>query len=178
MTNKKGNILAILLIVGGLFLLMFMGLLLIIGSSVLNFVADTVVPELSGIGMVGGSNVTQAVDITVTPVDTLIQNFTGVAGLVYVFGIIGIFGIAFGFRSSGEKWLIGLFIAMVLILVISSIFISNIYEEFQTGTDDVASRLKEHKLLSYMLLYSPMIISLVSFIAGIILFGGNQEGLG
>ena len=178
MTNKKGNILAILLIVGGLFLLMFMGLLLIIGSSVLNFVADTVVPELSGIGMVGGSNVTQAVDITVTPVDTLIQNFTWVAGLVYVFGIIGIFGIAFGFRSSGEKWLIGLFIAMVLILVISSIFISNIYEEFQTGTDDVASRLNEHKLLSYMLLYSPMIISLVSFIAGIILFGGNQEGLG
>lgn len=178
MTNKKGNILAIMLIIGSLFLLMFMGLLLIIGSSILNFVADTVVPELTGIGMVGGSNVTEAVDITITPVNTVIQNFQWVAGLMYIFGIIGIFGIAYGFRSSGEKWLIGLFIAMVLILVISSIFVSNIYEEFQDGSDDLAMRLKEHALLSYMLLYSPVIISLVAFLAGIILFGGNQEGLG
>ena len=175
--NKKGNLLVMILIVGGLFLLMFLGLLLVIGSSILNFVADTVVPELTGIGMVGGANFTQAVDITITPVDSFIQNMTWIAGIIYIFGIMAVLGISFAFRNTGEKWLIGLFVAMVLILVIASIFISNIYEEFYNGDDEISTRLKEHTLLSFMLLYSPAIISLIAFLSGIILFSGVQEGI-
>lgn len=176
MINKKANIFIIIIIIGALFLLMFVGLALAIGSSVTNYVADIIVPELKDLGMVGGSNVTQAVDLTVTPVDSFVQNFTWIAGLIYVFGIIGIFGVAFAFKNTGEKWLIGLYVAMVLILVISSIFMSNIYEEFYTGTDDVATRLQEHALLSWLLLYSPMVMSLIAFLVGIILFSGSQEG--
>lgn len=175
-TNKKGNIFVILIIIGALFLLMFVGLVLVIGSSVINFVFDIVVPELKDIGMVEGTNMTKIVEITIDPVDSFVQNFKWVAGIIYIFGIMGIFGVAFVFRSSGDKWLIGLFFALVLILVIASIFVSNIYEEFYTGTDEVSTRLQEHILLSWLLLYSPAVMSLVAFLAGIVLFGGSQEG--
>jgi len=151
---------------------------MVIGSSTINWVMDTVVPELSGIGTIGDVeiNVTEITEIAIDPVNTVIQNFTWVTGVLYLFGILGVFGLAFVFRGSRDKWLIGLFFAMVVILVIACIFISNIYEEFYNGTDTLATIMKEHVLLSYLILYSPEIMSLIAFIAGIILFSGDSEG--
>lgn len=174
--NKKGNIIAILFIVGALFLLLFLGFMMAIGSSVINLVMDTAVPELTSLGVVGDFNASHAVEATITPVNTVIQNFTWLAGVVYIFGMIGVFGLAFTFRETGDKWLMGFFVALVLILVIGCIIMSNIYEEFYSGTDDIALRLKEHTLLSFMILYSPAIMGLIAFLSGIILFSGDSGG--
>jgi uncharacterized membrane protein YfcA len=90
--------------------------------------------------------------------------------VVYVFGILALFGLAFAYRFTNQKWLIPLFIMLMIIVVIICIFISNIYEEFYTGTDDVSTRLQEQSGLSYLILYSPMIMTVIGFIAGAILF--------
>jgi len=176
MKNKKGNVIAVILIIGALFLLMFIGLGMVIGSSVINWVFDEAVPELSGLGMVGPSNFSQYSDMTIVPLNTFVQNMTWLTGVLYVFGIIGVLGLAFAFRSSGNRWVIGLFVGLVLILVIASIFISNIYEDFYDDGGDLGDRLAEHTLLSYLILYSPFIMSMIAFIAGIILFSGAGEG--
>jgi hypothetical protein len=175
--NKNGNVMAILLIVGGLFVLVMVGIIAAFGSATINWVMDETVPVLSELGMVGDVNMTHTIDVAVQPVNILIQNFTWASGVIYIFGLIGIFGLAFAFKSTGDKWLIGLFVSLVIILMIGCIIMSNIYEDVFRGTDPLALILQEHLILSYLILYSPAIMAIVSFIAGIVLFSGPSEGL-
>ena len=176
--NKKGSFMGIMLVVGGLFLIVMFGIILAIGSSTINWVMDETVPELETLGQVGDINTTQIIGATITPVNTVIQNFTWVAGLLYIFGIIGVFGLALTFRATGDKWLIGLYFGVVLILVIGCMLMSNIYEDVYNSGGDFGDILAEHTLLSFLIIYSPGIMVLIAFIAGIILFSGPSEGLG
>jgi len=175
--NKKGSMLGILLVVAGLFLIVMFGIMLAIGSSTINWVLDETVPELEALGQIGDFNSTQAIDATIDPVNTVIQSFTWISGLLYVFGIFGIFGLALTFRQTGDRWLIGLYFAVVLILVIGCMIMSNIYEDIWSGGDTFASIMSEHILLSYLIIYSPGIMALIAFIAGIILFSGPGGGV-
>ena len=176
MKGKNGSVFGVVLIVGALFLLMLAGVILVFGSAVLNLVMDEVVPELQGLGTIENANLSQAVEYSIVPVNNVIQSFTWMAGVIYIFGILAVFGLAFAFRYTSSKWMLSLFLAAALILILGSLFVSNIYEEFHNGTDDIASHLQEHVLLSFLLIHSPMIMSMVVFIAGIILFGGDSGG--
>jgi len=55
---------------------------------------------------------------------------------------------------------------------------SNIYEDVYRGTDEFALILKEHVALSWLILYSPGIFSIIGFMAGIIMFSGDNQGGG
>jgi len=173
--NKKGGMMGILLVVGGLFFLVMFGLMLAIGSSTINWIMDETVPELNNLGEVGTWNSTDTIRMTILPVNTFIQNFTWVSGVLYIFGMIAIFGMAFAFRGTSDKWLIALFFSLILILIIGCIFMSNIYENIYSTDDDFGSIVKEHVILSYLVMYSPGIMSLIAFIAGIILFSGPSK---
>lgn len=171
--SKKGNIGRVIFIGAVLFILLLIGIFLVFGAIVIDWVADVTVPELSNLGVVGSSNLTEISQYTVTPINSIIQSFTWMGGIFYVLGLVACLGLAFAFRFTGNKWLITLFICIMFLLVIAAIFISNIYEEFYSGTDDVATRLQEHSLLSWMILYSPVIMSILGFICGIIMFTGE-----
>jgi len=175
MVNKRGNVMVILLVIGALFLLVMMGIMMVIGSATLNYVMDTAMPELDTLGQVGDVNTTFVIDVAVDPVNTFIQNFTWMAGVLYILGLVGVFGLAFAFKSSGDKWLIGLYFALSFILIIGCIFMSNIYEDIQSGNDELALIIQEHVMLSFLVIYSPAIMSIIVFIAGIILFSGAGE---
>ena len=83
---------------------------------------------------------------------------------------------AMGFKNSPNKWLIGFYFLLMIMLIMGSILISNMYEEFYDSNDDLSTRLKEHTILSFMILYSPGIFTIIGFITGIILFSGiNRE---
>lgn len=175
MNNKRGQVWGILLVAGAILLLLFLGILFAIGGATTSYVSTTILPELQGIGVVGDTNVTQSVNYTFGTLDTFIQQYTWIGGLLYMFGILAIFGLAFSFRLTHMKWLAVLWVLFTIVIVICSLFLSNIYEEFYTGTDDLATRLQAQPLLSYMILYSPGIISFISIIAGIIMFTGPTE---
>jgi len=175
MINKKGNIIGIILMVGILFIILFLGFIIAIGVMTLDFVADEVVPELKAVGVVGETNFTEITEMAIDPVDNIIQSFVWMGGLLYIISLLLCFGIAYAFRFTGSKWLITFFILCMLILVIASIFISNMYEEFYNDSGEVGTRLKEQTLLSYLILYSPLIICVVGFVCGVIMFTGNQE---
>lgn len=151
------------------------GIFLVFISGALNFVADTVVPEIQGIGTVGDTNITQVSEYAITPINTVIQNLTWLGGAIYVIMVIGLFGLAFTFRLTKMKVLMALFVGFAILMVFVSIIISNMYEDAYNDDGDFGSRLKEQTLLSYMILHSPMIFVVVIFVSGIIMFTGVGE---
>ena len=158
-----------------LFVILFAGVIMAFGSTIINWIFDEAVPEVSDLGQVGDWNATETAGMTITPLNNIVQSFTWVTGVLYVMALIGLLGIAFAFRTNPNRWLIAFYFMLVLLLVIGSIFVSNIYEDFYDDGGDVGTRLHEHTILSYMILYSPMIFTVISFIAGIVLFSGRQE---
>lgn len=180
MINKKSQagIVNIILFIGILFFLVLIGLMLAFGSMVINWVFDEAVPELSGLGLVGEANMTDIAGSTIAPVNTFVQSFTWLTGVLYFLALIGCLGLAVAFRFSGNKWLAGFFIACMIMLVMACVFISNIYEEFYDDSNDVGTRLKEHVLLSFLILESPMIFTIIGFVGGIIMFTGDPNAYG
>jgi len=173
--NKKGNIILIAFFFIALMIILFVGFMMVVGSSILNIVFDEVIPELTNLGMVGDANMTEIAEVTVVPLNNIIQNFTWLTGVLYVLMLIASIGFAFVSRTTPNRWLIAFYFMCILILVIASIFMSSIYEEFYDGDDDLALRLHEHTILSFMILFSPMILTALAFITGIIMFSGLQQ---
>ncbi len=79
MSNKKaqlGSIWGTILLVGLLVILLFVGFLFAFGSAVFDWTMDLALPEFSGLGMVGDTNFTQISDITLTPMNSIVQSIT------------------------------------------------------------------------------------------------------
>ena len=163
----------IITIVAVLFFILFIGITLAFGTIMVDWTFDEIVPELTGLGMVGSANMTSIAGSTITPINTVVQSFTWLAGVVYVMALIGCLGISFAYRFTGNKWLMGFFILCMLLVVISSIFISNIYEDFYNDGTDLGARLHELPMLSYLILYSPLVMCIIGFVSGIIMFTGE-----
>jgi len=173
MENKRGDIVSIIWIIGILFTVLFLGILIVFGGMVIDWTFDEVVPELSTLGQVGNANLTNIASMTVTPANTFVQSFTWLGGIIYALALLGCLGLAFAFRFTGNKWLAGFFIACMLLLIIACIFISNIYEEFYNDGSDVGDRLHEQVLLSWLILYSPIVMCIIGFISAVIMFTGE-----
>ena len=142
---------------------------------ILNWTFDEITPVISDLGMIGSANATAISGYTLSPINSFVQSFNWLFGLIYVLALIGVMGLSFAFRFTGNKWMGGFFIMCVLLLVITSIFISNIYQEFYQTSGDVGDRLQEQTMLSWFLLYSPAVSCVIAFICGIIMFTGEGE---
>jgi hypothetical protein len=173
--SKKGNVMNVIWIVVILFAVLLLGVLFAFGNMIINWTFDEATPTLTSLGMVGSSNLTAIGETTLNPLNSFVQAGNWLVGVVFVMALMGTIGMAFAFRFTGNKWLAGFFVMCVFLLIISSIFISNIYEEFYTGTNDVATRLHEQTMLSYLILYSPIVMCIVAFACGIIMFTGEGE---
>ena len=64
---------------------------------------------------------------------------------------------------------------LMILMTIGSIVISNIYEDIYNGDDELGSRLRDQKILSFLMLNSPVIFTAVIFISGVILFTGIND---
>jgi len=173
--NNKAQITNIIFMVAILFIVIIVGLGVVFGSMIINFVFDETVPELSTLGNVGSSNLTEVADLTIVPLNNVVQSFTWLTGVIYVLALFAMIGLAFAFRMTGDKWLISFFVACMFLLVLTSMFVSNIYEEFFNDGSEVGDLLHEHVIMSWLLLYSPAVMSVIGFICGVIMFTGENE---
>ena len=55
---------------------------------------------------------------------------------------------------------------------------SNMYQDIYTGDDDIATRLQEQTIMSFLILHSPFIMALIATIGGVIMFGMKNTGMG
>jgi len=173
--NKKGQLGAILGLV--LFILILMGgaLVLGIGTGVVTYTSRTINDVTSTLGVVdlGGdtaTNLSSISDMTIGTVNSTIQMAKWGSGFLIVFALLGVLLFAYGIKE--RPYLIGFYFLLVIILIICSIFVSNMYEAFYNGTDDIATELHSMVITSFLILYMPHIITLISFIGGIIMFSG------
>lgn len=173
--NKRGSLEGTIYLVGGLLILLFCAFLFVVGSSVLNLVMDEAVPVFDSLGMVGYTNMTQASEITLHPVNSVIQSMTWMGTVIFIFGFIAIFALAFVYRITAERWMIPLFFVLMFILVLATIFFSNMYQDLLATNDSLVDIMNEHTGLNYFILYSPLIMCIVGFLAGAIMFGGSGQ---
>ena len=117
--NKRGNVFAILLFFGLLIVVLLLGFLMVVGSSVLNWTFDEMVPELTNLGQIGDTNMTAVAQTTIVPLNTTIQSFTWLTGVLYVMLLVGVLGFSLAFRGSPPRWLMGFFLLLVCLLYTS-----------------------------------------------------------
>tara|TARA_R100000789_G_scaffold100010_1_gene108367 strand:- start:137 stop:673 length:537 start_codon:yes stop_codon:yes gene_type:complete len=174
--NKRADIMGIVVFFIILFVILFAGFIMVTGSAVMNWVFDEAVPELDTLGVIEDrTNMTEYAEYTLKPLNSFVQSFTWMTGVLYILMLVGAIAFAVMIRTNPSRWLIGFYFLVTIMLIMGSIFISNMYEEFYAGTDELATRLQEHVVLSVMILQAPVIFTVISFIVGIILFSGIQE---
>lgn len=174
--NKKGQMMfstvLIIIFVFALFVLLFIGIAMALGGVVIDWTFDETVPLLTNIGMVGSSNMSSISENVVNPLNSFVQSFTWLSGVFYVMALILILGLPIAFKITGNKWLMAFFVGCMVLFIIGSVLLSNIYEDFYDDSGGVGDRLHEYVLLSFMILQGPMIMTIIGFIGGIIIFTG------
>ena len=176
MINKKGSLEGALYIAGGLAILLIVGVIFAIGSGVLSWVFTTATPSFIGLDQnISGWNASQTSSMVLNPLNSLVSSMSWMGGVLYVIGLLAIFGLAYAFRISNQRWIVPLFFCMMILIVMASIFISNIYQDIYTGTDEMALLLQAQPVLSTMILQSPLILTICGFIAGAIMFSGAGQ---
>lgn len=173
--NKRGQMTGMLYFIGALFIVLFAGFMMSVGVAFIDWTADNTFPELENLGQAGDVNFTQIADLTIKPLNTLVQAMPGIVGVMYVMMLVGSLGMAYMFRAGSERWLLFLFFGLSLLLVIASIGISMIYEDFYDDEGEFGDKLREQSLMSFLILYSPAIMTVISMTGAIIMFTGYEE---
>jgi len=178
--NKKGQF-GIILFFLALLTILIVGFIAAIGVAIIGYTADEAIPILSDLGVVGDTNLTEIGDYTFAKVDILVNSLPWFIGLSYVLALL--FSIVFVISMSFDppKLFIGFYFALMILLIFGGIIMSNMYQDIYEGQDEIGTRLQEQPLISYMILWSPWILTLVSIIAGIFFFvktGAEGGGFG
>lgn len=166
---------------GLIWVVVFMALIIIvslfvaIGTGVLTFVSGEVTDTMTSLGMVDTSNMSEYSEWTFGNLDRTIQMLKWGSGIAIIFSILGVLIMASVIKMNPHGFLIGFYVLLMLVLVIVGIFVSNIYEEFRDGGDEIAAELRTMPLTSFLIIYYPQLIAVIGFIGGIIIFSGVGE---
>ena len=177
--GKKGAI-GIIIFFAILMLILLIGFFVTLFWSALDIVSDELTPVMEGLGMAGNTNLSEAAEITFGTADTLIQALPWIITIGYVMALIFTLVFVFIVGYNPHPAFIGFYLALMILLVFLCIIVSNMYQDFYTGTDDIATRLQEQTTMSYLILHSPFIIMLIAVIGGVLMFArqANSEGGG
>ncbi len=175
--NKKGFI-------GIVFFFIILLMILVIGFAVamilsaVDYASDTITPVMTSLGVVGNTNLSQAGEQSFGTLNKVIQALPWLTGFLFVVALIFSVIFAVSYSNSISPAFIGVYLIFIILLIFGSIIISNMYENIYKGTDEIAIRLQEQTLTSYLILYSPFILSLIAIITGIYLFTKPLESSG
>lgn len=176
MNNKRGAI-GIILFFVVLFLILVIGFMASYLIGVFGYASDTVTPVFDELGLVDSVNLSSTANYVVTPVDTFVQALPWIIGFAYIAALIFSIVFAISYTYTANPVFIGLYFMLIVLLILGAIVMSNMYQDIYTGTDEIATKMHEQTMLSYLILYSPQIFTLIAFITGIYLFTrGQQEG--
>lgn len=173
MNNKRG-IMGIVIFFVVLFLIMIIGFIAVITIGAVDFASDEITPVFAELGVVGNTNFTEASGNSVGVVNTIVQGLPWVIAFGYVAALIFSIVFALSYEANPSPMYIGVYLLLIILLIFGSIVMSNMYQDIYTGTDELATRLQQQTLMSYMILYAPYIFGLIAFITGIYLFSGRQ----
>lgn len=172
--NKRGfmGIVFFFLILFTILILGFIGAVVV---GIVDFTSETITPVIQDIGVVGNANVSEAADYTFGTTDKIVNSLPWLLLFSYVAMLIFsiIFIISYGYNPNPAY--IGIYFIFVILLIFGSIIISNMYENLLTTGDEViGAKLSEQSGMSYLMIHSPWILTIIAFIVGIYIFAGRQ----
>ena len=159
---------------------LIIGFISVMVWSVVDIASDEITPIMLELGVVGDTNLSQAAEYTFGILDTFIQSLPWIVAVGYVLALVFTLVFVFVVGYNPHPAFIGLYLALMILLIFLCVIMSNMYQDIYTGDDDVASRLKEQTTMSYLILHSPFIMALIAIIGGILMFArqSNAEGGG
>ena len=172
--NKKGfmGIVFFFLI---LFTILIIGFIAVIVVSAIKYTSGVVTPVMEDLGMAGETNLSEASQYTFGTVDKIANSLPWLLAFGYVTMLIFsiIFVVSYNFNPNPVY--IGLYFIFVILLIFGAILMSNMYEDLITTNDEIIGEgLREQTVMSFMMLHSPWILSIIAFIVGIYIFAGKQ----
>lgn len=175
--NKRGAF-GIILFFIVLFSILIIGFIASVATGILNYGSGIITPVMEELGVVGDTNLSTVSSYTFGVMDDISNALPWLIGFAYVGALIFsiVFVVSYGYNPSPA--FLGLYFALMFLLVVGSVILSNMYQDIYTGTDEIAAEMKNQTLLSYMILYSPAILTTIAFIAGIYMFAGRQNEIG
>jgi hypothetical protein len=184
MNNKRGGI-ELVIFISVLFIILILGFITAIVWSVMDIASDEITPIMKDLGMVGDTNLSQASEYTFGVADTFVQAMPWLIAIAYIMALIFTLVFVFIAGYTPHPSFIAFYFMLMVLLVFGCIIMSNMYQDIYTGTDELALRLQEQSILSYMILHSPIIMGIIATFGGILMFarqstseGGSMGGFG
>jgi len=177
--NKKAGI-GIIIFFSILLIILIIGFGVAMLWSVIDIASDELTPIMQELGMVGTTNLSQAAAYSFGVADTLVQSLPWIIALGYIMALIFTLVFVFIVGYSPHPAFIGLYFALMILLIFGCVIMSNMYQDIYTGSDEIATRLQEQTTMSYLILHSPFIMAIIAIIGGILMFTrqGSSEGGG
>jgi len=182
--GKKGGI-GIIIFFSVLLIVLILGFIAIIAWSIIDIASDELTPIMTELGVVGETNISEAAEYSFGVANTFVQALPWIVGFGYVLTLIFTLVFVFIVGYSPHPAFIALYIMLMILLIFGCVIMSNIYQDIYTGTDEIATRLQEQTMMSYLILHSPFIMAMIALIGGILMFtrqasseGGGTGGFG
>jgi len=172
--GKKGQM-EILWLFGILAVVLVLGFIFSLVIAFAHNISSVVTPVAEDLGMIDDINASAIGQSTFGTLDTIIGLLPMLVGFAYLMFLIGSIVLVLSYRTTANPLFIGLFFALMVLLILTAILCSNAYQDLYEGTDDIALELQSQTMLSFLILRSPFIFGIVGFICGIFLFSGKQN---
>ena len=159
-----------------LFTILIIGFIAVVGVSLVKYTSGVITPIMTDIGVVGNTNISEASQYTFGTVNTIVNAFPWLLAFTYVAMLI--FSIVFvvSYKFNPNPVYIGVYFIFVILLIFGAILISNMYENLYNTNDSVIGPgLRDQTAMSFMMLRSPWILTIIAFIVGIYIFAGKQS---
>jgi len=173
--GQEGSAIGIILFVFVLFSILILGFIVSMVIAITGYGSGVITPIIQEIGVVGDTNVTQAANDSIVIANDFIQSLPWIMGFAYFATLAFSIIFAVSFKANPNPIYMGLYFMLMLLLIIGAIIMSNMYEDIYNGTDDIATELREQTMLSYGIIYSPTLFTIIGFITGIYVFAGRQD---
>lgn len=155
-----------------------LGIVFAVVGGLVKWTGDSMVPQLKQVGNTPNFNMSEKVDNATRLYSNGSSLIPLMIGFLYMVALIGCIGISYAFKVSGERWLIGVYLGIFLLVLSGSILASNFYQDLYEGTGVIALQLQSMTLLSWLVLYSPIVVTVIMGIGGFFMFSGlGEEGV-
>jgi len=182
--NKKGGI-GLIMFFSVLIIVLILGFGLALAWGIVDIASDELTPIMTELGMAGNSNISQYAEYGIGTMNTFVQAMPWLIAFGYIMILIFTLVFIFIVGYNPHPAFIGFYFALMILLIFGCVIMSNIYQDLYTADDEIATRLQEQTIMSYLLLHSPFILAMIAVIGGILMFarqssseGGGGGGFG
>jgi len=176
-SDKKGG-LGIIIFFTILSFILVLAFVLALGWTIVDIASDEITPIMSDLGVVGESNLSEISGYTFEKLDTVVQSFNWIIAIMFVLSLGGSLVFIFISGYTSHPAFMGFFIVFMIFLIFLCVIMSNVYQDIYSVDDEIGSRLREQSITSFLILNSPMIMSFIAVIGGIIMFGRQSSSEG